>query len=113
MSGRGLPSCAPSPRRDSIVEKIPHYLIPYFWLYQLTPHRPGISLFCIYIAPGVRGNPQPRYYAHLIMTDSAQKGIRKIAFIGDYLPRKCGIATFTSDLLGAIAAESPENQCFA
>ena len=47
------------------------------------------------------------------MTDSAQKDIRKIAFIGDYLPRKCGIATFTSDLLGAIAAESPENQCFA
>ena len=32
--------------------------------------------------------------------------------MGDYLPRKCGIATFTSDLLGAIAAE-PQNQCFA
>src|ERR1700682_271375 len=47
------------------------------------------------------------------MTDSAQNRIRKIAFIGDYLPRKCGIATFTSDLLGAIAAECPKNQCFA
>jgi len=30
--------------------------------------------------------------------------IRKIAFVGDYLPRKCGIATFTSDLLGAVAS---------
>jgi glycosyltransferase involved in cell wall biosynthesis len=39
--------------------------------------------------------------------------IRKIAFLGDYLPRKCGIATFTSDLLTAVAAEHPERQCFA
>ena len=39
--------------------------------------------------------------------------IRKIAFIGDYLPRKCGIATFTSDLLAAVAAEYPQSQCFA
>jgi glycosyltransferase involved in cell wall biosynthesis len=39
--------------------------------------------------------------------------IRKIAFLGDYLPRKCGIATFTSDVLSAVAAEHPESQCFA
>ncbi len=38
---------------------------------------------------------------------------RKIAFLGDYWPRKCGIATFTTDLLGAVAAEYPENHCFA
>ena len=38
---------------------------------------------------------------------------RKIAFVGDYLPRKCGIATFTSDLLGAVATEFPEHHCFA
>ena len=47
------------------------------------------------------------------MTDSPSNDIRKIAFIGDYLPRKCGIATFTSDLLSAIAAENPKNECFA
>ena len=29
--------------------------------------------------------------------------IRKIAFVGDHLPRKCGIATFTTDLLSAVA----------
>ena len=39
--------------------------------------------------------------------------IRRIAFLGDYLPRKCGIATFTSDLLTAVAAEHPRSQCFA
>ena len=35
----------------------------------------------------------------------------KIAFLGDYLPRRCGIATFTSDLLGSVAAEFPQRQC--
>lgn len=38
---------------------------------------------------------------------------RKIAFLGDYPPRKCGIATFTRDLLTAVAAEYPQSQCFA
>ena len=37
--------------------------------------------------------------------------IRKVAFLGDYLPRKCGIATFTTDLRCAIAAEFPTLQC--
>jgi glycosyltransferase involved in cell wall biosynthesis len=35
----------------------------------------------------------------------------KIAFLGDYLPRKCGIATFTTDLRCAVAAEFPAMQC--
>jgi len=43
----------------------------------------------------------------------AATDIRRIAFLGDYLPRKCGIATFTADLLGAVAAGYPECQCFA
>jgi glycosyltransferase involved in cell wall biosynthesis len=38
--------------------------------------------------------------------------VRKIAFVGDHLPRKCGIATFTSDLMSAVAAEHPQSQCF-
>jgi glycosyltransferase involved in cell wall biosynthesis len=37
--------------------------------------------------------------------------IRKIAFLGDYLPRKCGIATFTTDLRCAVAVEFPVMQC--
>jgi glycosyltransferase involved in cell wall biosynthesis len=39
--------------------------------------------------------------------------IRKIAFLGGCLPRRCGIATFTSDLLAAVAAEYPQSQCFS
>src|SRR5678810_30391 len=39
--------------------------------------------------------------------------VRKIAFVGDHLPRKCGIATFTSDLLAAVSATHPQSQCLA
>src|SRR5439155_26900969 len=39
--------------------------------------------------------------------------VRKIAFVGDYLPRKCGIATFTSDVLQAVASAHPQSECFA
>jgi hypothetical protein len=44
---------------------------------------------------------------------SATSEIRKIAFLGDYLPRQCGIATFTADLLGAVAVMPSEPECFA
>jgi glycosyltransferase involved in cell wall biosynthesis len=33
--------------------------------------------------------------------------VRKIAFLSDYVPRRCGIATFTADLRQAIASEYP------
>ena len=33
----------------------------------------------------------------------AYSNLRKIAFVGDYPPRKCGIATFTHDLRSAVA----------
>lgn len=38
---------------------------------------------------------------------------RKIALIGNYLPRQCGIATFTTDLLTALAGEYPAGDCWA
>src|SRR5262245_15271272 len=38
--------------------------------------------------------------------------IRKIAFVGDYLPRKCGIATFTHDLHASVAGRFPDAECF-
>ena len=39
--------------------------------------------------------------------------INRIAFIGNYLPRQCGIATFTTDLCEAIATEYSETTCIA
>jgi glycosyltransferase involved in cell wall biosynthesis len=38
--------------------------------------------------------------------------IRKIAFVGDYLPRKCGIATFTHDMYASVAGGFPDAECF-
>jgi glycosyltransferase involved in cell wall biosynthesis len=35
----------------------------------------------------------------------------KIALIGSYLPRKCGIATFTSDLYQALCSQYPDTAC--
>ena len=43
------------------------------------------------------------------MSDTSR--VRKIAFVGDHLPRKCGIATFTSDILAAVASAYPQSQC--
>lgn len=40
-------------------------------------------------------------------------GLRRVAFLGDYVPRKCGIATFTSDLLTAVTSEYPHSECFS
>jgi glycosyltransferase involved in cell wall biosynthesis len=45
----------------------------------------------------------------VVLKESAK--IRKIAFVGDHLPRKCGIATFTTDLLSAVQSAYPQSQC--
>ncbi len=37
----------------------------------------------------------------------------KIAFVGGYDPRRCGIATFTTDLCEAVAVATPDSECFA
>lgn len=44
---------------------------------------------------------------------STSSKINRIAFIGNYLPRQCGIATFTTDLCEAIAAEYSGTTCIA
>jgi glycosyltransferase involved in cell wall biosynthesis len=36
---------------------------------------------------------------------------RRIAFLGDYVPRRCGIATFTHHLCGAVAGQAPDAKC--
>jgi hypothetical protein len=38
--------------------------------------------------------------------------VRNITVVGDYLPRKCGIATFTSDLLAGVAVTHSQGLCF-
>lgn len=47
------------------------------------------------------------------MEQQQKSNVGRIAFIGNYLPRRCGIATFTTDLCQAVAAEFPEATCLA
>ena len=41
------------------------------------------------------------------------EGIDSVAVIGNYLPRQCGIATFTTDLVEGLSAEAPDIHCWA
>jgi glycosyltransferase involved in cell wall biosynthesis len=47
------------------------------------------------------------------MEQGTQSMIKRIAFIGNYLPRQCGIATFTTDLSEAVAAAYKSTSCIA
>jgi glycosyltransferase involved in cell wall biosynthesis len=42
-----------------------------------------------------------------------RSNLHTIAFIGTYVPRRCGIATFTGDLLNALVEEAPDMQFWA
>ncbi|HEX3850189.1 MAG TPA: glycosyltransferase family 4 protein [Polyangiaceae bacterium] len=47
------------------------------------------------------------------MSEFPESGaVRTVAIIGNYLPRRCGIATFTTDLGSALASALPEIDCF-
>lgn len=45
--------------------------------------------------------------------EQSKTSLGRIAVLGNYLPRQCGIATFTTDLCQAIADQFPELSCFA
>lgn len=42
-----------------------------------------------------------------------QSNLRKVVLIGNFVPRRCGIATFTTDLLTALTEENPYLECWA
>jgi len=44
--------------------------------------------------------------------EPVETSLRKIAFIGNHLPRQCGIATFTTDLSQAVAGQLTGSECY-
>src|SRR6516164_3156756 len=54
---------------------------------------------------------ETRAFAAVQKSMGIATAIQQIAFLGDHLPRQCGIATFTSDICEAIATEFPHSQC--
>ncbi len=61
--------------------------------------------------PGV--NPDPEAYLHNATKACKLPLPTRIAFVGNYQPRECGIATFTTDLCTALATEYGEGRLFA
>ncbi len=47
------------------------------------------------------------------MLQTTHSIIKRVAFIGNYMPRQCGIATFTTDLCEALANEYKGTSCIA
>jgi glycosyltransferase involved in cell wall biosynthesis len=66
------------------------------------PHRADAA-----DSPSSEGCPPPALIAPPLSLPT------RIAFVGNYLPRQCGIATFTTDLCSAIAAEFGNSRLFA
>ena len=62
------------------------------------------------IAPGSNDSVSPAIVAS---RSSSLTLPTRIAFVGNYLPRQCGIATFTTDLCAAIGAEYGPERLFA
>ncbi|MGA8162665.1 MAG: glycosyltransferase family 4 protein [Acidobacteriaceae bacterium] len=63
---------------------------------------------------GLAGNPSAESARPLAAGESSPLPLpTRIAVIGNYLPRQCGIATFTTDLCTAIASEYGDARLFA
>src|SRR6478735_943061 len=62
----------------------------------------GLSVAAMLWRPKLQ-NPRPM--------EETTPNTKNVAFLGDYVPRRCGIATFTADICEAVAAEYPETQC--
>jgi glycosyltransferase involved in cell wall biosynthesis len=58
-------------------------------------------------------NSDLEFLSHIAMNACKLPLPTRIAFVGNYLPRECGIATFTTDLCTALAAEYGEGRLFA
>ena len=59
-------------------------------------------------------NEEPGGFSSPVTTKAAPISLpTRIAFVGNYLPRQCGIATFTTDLCTAVGAEYGNGRLFA
>src|SRR5690349_7640429 len=62
------------------------------------------------VPPGLRSSPLSK--EERMAERGVRESIRRIAMLGNHLPRQCGIATFTADLSAAIAEVSSQLDCF-
>ncbi len=60
-----------------------------------------------------RANHVPNKRTLTVKLNEPNSTFQRIAFVGNYSPRQCGIATFTTDLCEAVASAYPETTCIA
>jgi glycosyltransferase involved in cell wall biosynthesis len=61
----------------------------------------------------LHGSPPPEISSRAAPKSCSLPLPTRIAFVGNYLPRQCGIATFTTDLCSALATEYGASRLFA
>jgi glycosyltransferase involved in cell wall biosynthesis len=71
------------------------------------------SLFCPHSKLASKPAVSIRSKEFSMETMSPISTINRVAVIGNYLPRRCGIATFTTDLTEALTAQQPRCSFFA
>ena len=49
----------------------------------------------------------------MALAESSKRSITSVAVIGNYLPRQCGIATFTTDLVEGLSEQAPDSRIWA
>ena len=70
-----------------------------------TGHGPTTVVLCSWAKRQQKRYLVPRKEMFFMDHNLTHSILNRIAFIGNYLPRLCGIATFTTDLCGSIAAQ--------
>ena len=89
-------------RRDILCQRRTKRLAPRFRTLEWGTPRTQASA-CIEYICGIPGA--------VMLAMKRVSSINTIFFIGNYLPRKCGIATFTTDLCDAVAQEARDTRC--
>ena len=56
-------------------------------------------------------SPLPTLAANLTLNALIARRLHRVVLIGSFPPRRCGIATFTCDVLGALKAAAPDLDC--
>ncbi|MDP2875678.1 MAG: glycosyltransferase family 4 protein, partial [Holophaga sp.] len=78
--------------------------------------RKPVSRYAIGLVRCFRAREYPKFETRFVVNerDPPMDATRptRIAFLGGFLPRLCGIATFTHDLSEAVAQAAPDAQCF-
>src|SRR5665647_942037 len=83
------------------------------WAYRPQSWAPPRSQSSRGVSPYVRKAHVARRSRQTMPDQRPHSRPTRIAVIGNYVPRRCGIATFTADLAESLATEAPDSEVWA